>query len=577
MQSKQYDVSGMGSQTFQGLEDYSTLNMSGMGAVTINGHIGEHATINFSGMGALTIAGTVSDTVNIHFSGMGALNFRHRPSETVLSNIHKSGFGNVNVPGGYREASYQQSMPQDLNIITDSAGKSRSVTVTSGRGSTTVFDGDVYCVGGTTTFIDDRGVVTTLPPHTNMGNVTVYGNRYVMGAQQQPPAPRPNPQMNQLSEATTSFLQRLDDKVKFSETLTILELSEAEKLAFNEFLDPITHVVMDNPVLLNDRCYDLSTIERLPVNASGYRKDPYTNQQFCLANLQPALRLSSKFDEIVSGILTAREELKAKLAHVQPAIPSSRLVQDVQPVLAAAPAQAQAVPFNAIAPAYMALVARQQPAPAPVPAPVAAAAPPAALPRPENQLSDDYTEDTKGYIASFEGKQKNTEIFDSLKITEEEEEDFKDYIDCQTLEVMNIPVSVHGTFYDLPTLANQKVNDAGQREAPLDRKMYLLRDIQAGRFANNQIQKLFTRFSKNRAEQQPGPAIFNSYPKPAAASPVVPAVANRPVAKAAVNAIVSSVQQAPQAAMFKQPPNIPDQNDPANEVGLLSSLLRRMW
>lgn len=531
MQSKQYNVSGMGSHTFQGLENYSTLDMSGMGAVTINGHVGEHARINFSGMGALTIAGTVSDTAIIDFSGMGSLNFKIRPSETVLSNIHKSRFGKVNVPGGYKEASYQQSMPEDLNIITDSAGKrSKTVTVTSGTGGITVFDGDVYSVGGTTTIIDDRGVVTTLPPHTSMGNVSVFGNRYVMGAQQQPPATRPDPQINQLSEATASFLRRLDDKVKFSETLTILELSEAEKLAFNEFLDPITNMIMDNPVLLNDRCYDLSTLERLPENASGYRKDPFTNQQFCLANLQPARRLSSKFDGIVSGILKTREELKAKLPQVQPAIPSNQLVPEVQPVLAAAPA------------------------------PVAAAVPPAALHRPENQLSDDYTEDTKGYITSFEGKQKNTEVFDSLKITEEEEEDFKDYIDCKTLEVMNIPVSVHGTFYDLPTLANQKANDAGQREAPLDRKMYLLRDIQAGRFANNQIQKLFTRFSKKRAEQPRGPAVFNSYPKPAAVSPVV-----------------SIVPQAPQAAMFKHPPNIPDQNDSAKEVGLLSTLLRRMW
>jgi len=104
---------------------------------------------------------------------------------------------------------------------------------------------------------------------------------------------------DEIFSGTVTYLEGLRKKEKHSDIFNSLHnISEKEQL-FEFFLDSISLTIMDEPVILNDRAYDFSTLKKLPIDHDGYRKDPFTRHKFTLQNLGPAYHLVEEFHNLV--------------------------------------------------------------------------------------------------------------------------------------------------------------------------------------------------------------------------------------------------------------------------------------
>jgi hypothetical protein len=90
-----------------------------------------------------------------------------------------------------------------------------------------------------------------------------------------------------------------------------LHLTEAEEILFEDFLDPITALYMNIPVLLQKQYYDLSTLQAL-------KQNPYTREPINLSEIQPAVELRNKFADVLQKLL---HERAAKQAAILPNAP----------------------------------------------------------------------------------------------------------------------------------------------------------------------------------------------------------------------------------------------------------------
>lgn len=127
---------------------------------------------------------------------------------------------------------------------------------------------------------------------------------------QQPPQPLANEGAYHLfSISTQSYLDAIRRHQKASEKLAALNLSESELNELSEFLDPITDTIMNTPVLLAEKAYDVETLLRLPLNDDGYRKNPFTNELFLMIEIQPLRELFNKMHEKIDEI--SRQHLEA--------------------------------------------------------------------------------------------------------------------------------------------------------------------------------------------------------------------------------------------------------------------------
>lgn len=124
---------------------------------------------------------------------------------------------------------------------------------------------------------------------------------------QQPRQPPPQPLANEgayhlFSISTQSYLDAIRRHQKASEKVAALYLSESALDELAEFLDPITDTIMDTPVLLAEKAYDVETLLRLPMDADGYRKNPFTNQLFLIIEIQPLRELYNKMHEKIDTL-----------------------------------------------------------------------------------------------------------------------------------------------------------------------------------------------------------------------------------------------------------------------------------
>jgi hypothetical protein len=218
---------------------------------------------------------------------------------------------------------------------------------------------------------------------------------------------------------------------------------------------------MDEPVILNGRAYDLSTLTKLPVDADGNRKDPFLTYKFTLQNLQPAQELINDLETTLKTF--TQEWLKSTLTPPAPV--------------------AKGVLHGYSAPTQTYIDSLKN--------------------KPKNSVV------YQNITVSAEDKK----AFEACE----------DFFDSVSLDLMDIPVAVNGNTYDLQTLLNQPENADGQREEPGTRILFYLRDIQPARQIANQIQKELEKLQKKQAAPVVAVAanIQQPAPKPQAENPPV--------------------------------------------------------
>jgi hypothetical protein len=84
------------------------------------------------------------------------------------------------------------------------------------------------------------------------------------------------------------------------------QLTENENKQLEEFKDPITFKYMTIPVFLNDKFYDLSTLEKMN------NKDPFSKEKFNLSEIQSGRILIDKFNQVIEKIEQNHPALKEK-------------------------------------------------------------------------------------------------------------------------------------------------------------------------------------------------------------------------------------------------------------------------
>jgi hypothetical protein len=105
------------------------------------------------------------------------------------------------------------------------------------------------------------------------------------------------------SQFTKDYLKGFNGKKSHSDIIKELQLSNEELSQFDDdCTDPITFLVMDRPVVLFDKVYDLSTI--LTFNG----KDPEKGYEFSPGHILPSRPTKNRFEEIMGEIKKDREK-----------------------------------------------------------------------------------------------------------------------------------------------------------------------------------------------------------------------------------------------------------------------------
>jgi hypothetical protein len=346
---RKYNHSGMGDGVYHDIEPFSTFNISGMGNVTLT-NIGKGAIISKSGMGNLIITGIVGEDVTFRVSGMGNVKFTTRPPQSVISRFENSGMGNVNMPGGY-------SSPQPDNKDTNNYATGNVVigdisigNIITGIGSThinniqrvnfgglnivssdglvkvtkngviTTYVGNNSSLINNQLFIDGKRVIESDPRIIHVENAsrssnTVTNNfgsthsfiRSALPANQeenvvpveQKPVIKKTNLLDDYSPATKAYIDSFKDKKQNTSRLKKLKLSDNDEKFLEDYLDPITANIINIPVMLNERLYDLDTL--LMIQKKD-KLDPFNKYEFTLRDIQPNRKAAEFLQKIVQQI-----------------------------------------------------------------------------------------------------------------------------------------------------------------------------------------------------------------------------------------------------------------------------------
>ena len=350
--------------TYTDIEANSTFYISGMGNVTITGTIGEGAVISKSGTGDLFVNGTVGENVKFKISGMGNIKFAKKPPQSVINGFEKSGMGDITIPGGYSIQSQPQKKTKntrynynnsnidsdndvvfnhsfgedsmdyvDSNSIVNIGNVGREgisivsndglVKITKNRVTTTYAgknasfnNNQLYIDGSRVTESDNRILhveqasnsrTTFHSTHSFIKSTLPVTN--ISRSPQVTVEEKPNSNLNDYSPATKAYLDSFKDKKKNSDILKGLKLSEEEEKLLEDYCDPITSDVMNIPVILNERTYDLEIL--LEIQKKD-KLDPFNKYEFTFRDIQPARKTTEELQKIVQQIKEFHKNKQSK-------------------------------------------------------------------------------------------------------------------------------------------------------------------------------------------------------------------------------------------------------------------------
>ncbi|MDR3442670.1 MAG: hypothetical protein P4L65_06590 [Legionella sp.] len=120
-----------------------------------------------------------------------------------------------------------------------------------------------------------------------------------------------NSELNQFNPYLDSFIEKMSKRESFKSQLEKLVLTEDEKkkLEVEEFADCITDELMEIPVSVYGKNYNLDTI--LSLNP---KKDPHTRFPFTLRDIQPMQEIAEKIKTLISDFHKAREQPSSRVA-----------------------------------------------------------------------------------------------------------------------------------------------------------------------------------------------------------------------------------------------------------------------
>jgi hypothetical protein len=102
---------------------------------------------------------------------------------------------------------------------------------------------------------------------------------------------------NELSDNMLRYMDTFSGMNTFKAIVDELDFSSKKKtLHLALFLDPVTHEVMNIPVMLNERVFDLKSLLNI-LDRSG--KDPFTNNAFTQSDIQPAPWVAKEMHEML--------------------------------------------------------------------------------------------------------------------------------------------------------------------------------------------------------------------------------------------------------------------------------------
>ncbi|MDR3502663.1 MAG: hypothetical protein P4L79_08785 [Legionella sp.] len=107
------------------------------------------------------------------------------------------------------------------------------------------------------------------------------------------------------SAYTQAYINSFAGKIKISETLLAMKLTTEEEELFEQHLDPVSYEVMNIPVYLYDRHFNLQTLLTL---LEDNKPEPYTKLAFTKADIQPARPKMIEIESVIAKIEHDRKQ-----------------------------------------------------------------------------------------------------------------------------------------------------------------------------------------------------------------------------------------------------------------------------
>lgn len=118
-----------------------------------------------------------------------------------------------------------------------------------------------------------------------------------------------NSELNQFNPYLDSFIEQMSQRESFKSQLEKLVLTYDEKKKLEEFTDCITDELMETPVSVYGKNYNLDTV--LSLNP---QKDPHTRFPFTLRDIQPMQEIAEKIRALIKDFHKAREQPSSRVA-----------------------------------------------------------------------------------------------------------------------------------------------------------------------------------------------------------------------------------------------------------------------
>lgn len=337
---------GVGNREFQDIEPNSDLKFMMDGKIILRGEIGTGTTITTAGVVELYIQGTVCENVKFIFKGASQGFFKTKPPESVWNNIQTFGSGkfqvssalptdnslsgtqnnnitieDITVDGGNINLVYnsnpQKGLPGSRNQgsnLTVRGLKVSGGSISIANSSNVTLNITKNTQSNPLPFFGGNGVNKILRGINNMTrNLSDQSNSFTFIESNVPSADlltdsisRHNSVSKEQSKShqmvddfdtfTKTYIKGIEKEGKITDILNALNLSEEEESLLDEYRDPITEEVMNCPVRLFDRVYELEFL--LDLLKKG-KPDPYTQLYFKKSQIHSARDVANKIQDIV--------------------------------------------------------------------------------------------------------------------------------------------------------------------------------------------------------------------------------------------------------------------------------------
>lgn len=111
-----------------------------------------------------------------------------------------------------------------------------------------------------------------------------------------------------LSPAMQEYVESFRDRRLNSEVVEEMQLTADEEGRFRDYLDPITLMVMDVPVRLEEDLFDLNSLLKLQIDRDGARTNPLNRHKFYARDIQPCRNANNAIQEIITSIRAQRQQ-----------------------------------------------------------------------------------------------------------------------------------------------------------------------------------------------------------------------------------------------------------------------------